>query len=124
MNKNYVPKPDWLKIRLANTNCYGITGNILHANRLNTICESGKCPNQGECWSKGTATFMICGDICTRACKFCNTKTGHPLPIDVDEPERLWKSIKLMGLKYVVLTSVDRDDLPDLGVEQIGRAHV
>lgn len=88
---------------------------IVAENHLNTICTSGNCPNIGECWNRGTATFMILGDICTRACKFCATKTGRPLPPDQHEPDRLAKSIKVMQLKHCVITSVDRDDLPDGG---------
>ena len=88
---------------------------IVAENHLNTICTSGNCPNIGECWNRGTATFMILGDICTRACKFCATKTGRPLPPDPHEPDRLAESIKVMQLKHCVITSVDRDDLPDGG---------
>lgn len=88
---------------------------IVAENHLNTICTSGNCPNIGECWNRGTATFMILGDICTRACKFCATKTGRPLPPDQHEPDRLAESIKVMQLKHCVITSVDRDDLPDGG---------
>lgn len=84
---------------------------------MNTICHSGNCPNMGECWARGTATFMIAGDICTRSCKFCNTKTGKPLPLDPDEPRRVAESVKALNLKYAVITSVDRDDLPDQGAE-------
>jgi len=94
---------------------YSRVKKLVEANRLNTICTSGNCPNIGECWNAGTATFMILGDICTRACKFCNTRTGKPLPPDNDEPQRLAESIKLLGLKHCVITSVDRDDLPDGG---------
>jgi len=88
---------------------------IVVENHLHTICKSGNCPNIGECWNRGTATFMILGDICTRACKFCATKTGRPLPVDPLEPDRLAESIKAMRLKHCVITSVDRDDLPDRG---------
>ena len=88
---------------------------IVIENHLHTICTSGNCPNIGECWNRGTATFMILGDICTRACKFCATKTGRPLPPDPDEPDRLAESIKAMNLKHCIITSVDRDDLPDGG---------
>lgn len=89
--------------------------NIVEQNRLHTICTSGNCPNIGECWAEGTATFMILGDICTRACKFCAVKTGKPLPPDPDEPYRLAESIRKMGIRHAVITSVDRDDLPDKG---------
>jgi len=94
---------------------YSMVKNVVVENQLHTICTSGNCPNIGECWNAGTATFMILGDICTRACKFCATKTGKPLPPDPDEPERLAESIKKMKLKHCVLTSVDRDDLSDGG---------
>jgi len=94
---------------------YSRVKRIVELNRLHTICTSGNCPNIGECWNAGTATFMILGDICTRACKFCNTKTGKPLPPDPDEPHRLAESIKKLGLRHCVITSVDRDDLPDGG---------
>jgi lipoic acid synthetase len=112
---NIQRKPDWLKIRLSTSGEYQKVKQIVNQHKLHTICQSGDCPNMGECWSKGTATFMILGDICTRACKFCNVKTGKPLPIDVDEPQRVAESVKLMNLKHCVITSVDRDDLPDLG---------
>lgn len=89
--------------------------NTVRGHHLNTICTSGKCPNQGECWGCGTATFMIGGNVCTRACKFCNVTTGKPLPLDAEEPAHVAESVKLLKLKHVVLTSVDRDDLEDLG---------
>lgn len=88
---------------------------VVQKNRLHTICTSGNCPNIGECWAEGTATFMILGEICTRACKFCAVKTGKPLPVDPDEPGRLADSIRKMGIRHAVITSVDRDDLPDKG---------
>lgn len=94
---------------------YSLVKHAVNDNNLHTICTSGNCPNIGECWNAGTATFMILGDICTRACKFCATKTGRPLPPDTAEPERLARSIKLMKLKHCVITSVDRDDLEDGG---------
>jgi lipoic acid synthetase len=99
----------------ASGETYSKVKHIVLENHLHTICTSGNCPNIGECWNRGTATFMILGDICTRACKFCATKTGKPLPPDGDEPGRLAESIKTMGLKHCVITSVDRDDLPDGG---------
>lgn len=108
-------KPDWLKTRLAHGEGFLDVKEIVGRNKLHTICESGNCPNMGECWSKGTATFMILGDICTRNCKFCNVKTGKPLPQDIEEPTRVANSIKLMKLKHCVITSVDRDDLDDYG---------
>lgn len=112
---SHVKKPDWLKIRLGGSENFGHTQNIIENHGLHTICSSGRCPNQGECWSRGTATFMIGGDICTRSCKFCNTKTGRPLALNINEPAYVAKSIQLMNLKHAVVTSVDRDDLPDLG---------
>lgn len=108
-------KPDWLKIRLGGNEQFAKTKHIVESHCLHTICTSGRCPNMGECWSRGTATFMIGGDICTRSCRFCNTKTGKPLPLNPEEPENVAQSIRLMGLKHAVITSVDRDDLPDLG---------
>jgi lipoic acid synthetase len=99
----------------ASGETYSMVKHIVVENHLHTICTSGNCPNIGECWNRGTATFMILGDICTRACKFCATKTGRPLPVDPLEPDRLAESIKAMKLKHCVITSVDRDDLPDRG---------
>jgi lipoyl synthase len=99
----------------ASGETYSMVKHIVVENHLHTICTSGNCPNIGECWNRGTATFMILGDICTRACKFCATKTGRPLPVDPLEPDRLAESIKAMRLKHCVITSVDRDDLPDRG---------
>lgn len=111
----YVRKPDWLKIRLGGNEQFTQTKSIVESHCLHTICTSGKCPNMGECWSRGTATFMIGGEICTRSCRFCNTLTGKPLPLDPKEPENVAESIRLMKLKHAVITSVDRDDLPDMG---------
>lgn len=113
----HVKKPDWLKIRLGGNERFTQTKSIVESHCLHTICTSGKCPNMGECWSRGTATFMIGGEICTRSCRFCNTLTGKPLPLDEKEPANVAESIRLMGLKHAVITSVDRDDLPDLGAE-------
>jgi lipoic acid synthetase len=107
--------PGWLKMQRASGEKYSMVKHIVAENHLHTICTSGNCPNIGECWNKGTATFMILGDICTRACKFCATKTGRPLPPDPLEPYRLAESIKAMRIKHCVITSVDRDDLPDRG---------
>jgi lipoic acid synthetase len=107
--------PQWLKMQRASGENYSRVKHIVIENHLHTICTSGNCPNIGECWNAGTATFMILGDICTRACKFCATKTGKPLPPDADEPDRLAQSIKSMKLRHCVITSVDRDDLPDGG---------
>lgn len=108
-------KPDWLKIKLANGEHYLKVKEIVTRHHLHTICESGDCPNKGECWGRGTATFMILGNICTRGCKFCAVPTGKPDPADWQEPSRVAESVKLMGLKHCVVTSVDRDDLPDYG---------
>lgn len=108
-------KPEWLKIQLPKGDDYANVNGIVQEHGLHTICSSGKCPNVGECWANGTATFMILGNICTRACKFCNVATGKPLAVDVNEPIRLARSIKLMKLKHAVITSVDRDDLADGG---------
>ncbi len=117
----HLRKPDWLKIRLGGNEQFTRTKSIVESHCLHTICTSGKCPNMGECWSRGTATFMIAGDICTRSCRFCNTLTGKPLPLDPKEPANVAESIRLMNLKHAVITSVDRDDLPDLGatVEEV-----
>lgn len=110
-----VRKPEWLKINIGANERYTETKRIVESHCLHTICSSGRCPNMGECWGKGTATFMIGGDICTRSCKFCNTQTGRPLALDANEPEHVAESIRLMKLSHAVVTSVDRDDLPDLG---------
>jgi lipoyl synthase len=107
-----------MKMQRASGDKYPIVKRLVENNDLHTICTSGNCPNIGECWNAGTATFMILGDICTRACKFCGTKTGHPLPPDHEEPERLAATIRLMKLKHCVITSVDRDDLKDGGTSQ------
>ncbi len=111
----YKRKPDWLKIKLPHTENFTEVNKLISKYNLHTICTSGKCPNMGECWDAGTATFMILGDICTRACKFCNVITGKPKPVDWNEPMNVAKAVKAMKLKHCVLTSVDRDDLPDKG---------
>ncbi|WP_294081507.1 lipoyl synthase [Proteiniphilum sp. UBA5384] len=109
-------KPDWLKISLPQGKQYLDVREIIARKGLHTICVSGKCPNLSECWGRGTASFMILGDVCTRACRFCSVKTGSPQGIvDWNEPDRLAESIEKMNLKHCVITSVDRDDLPDLG---------
>lgn len=113
--KDRVRKPKWLKINIGANERYTETKKIVDSHCLHTICSSGRCPNMGECWGKGTATFMIGGDICTRSCKFCNTQTGRPHPLDENEPTHVAESIALMKLSHAVITSVDRDDLPDLG---------
>lgn len=108
-------KPEWLKIKLPNGIKTTAVVGMLNQRGLHTICSSGLCPNKGECWGRGTATFMIGGNICTRACRFCNVATGKPLPLDDKEIEHIVKSVKELGLKHVVITSVDRDDLEDYG---------
>lgn len=112
---SYVRKPDWLKIKLQSNPQFVKVNSIVKEHGLHTICSSGRCPNMCECWNKGTATFMIAGEICTRSCRFCNTLTGLPLPLDPTEPNKVAKSILLMKLRHAVVTSVDRDDLPDGG---------
>ncbi len=108
-------KPSWLKIKLPGGERYREVKKIVASHKLHTICSSGNCPNLGECWGAGTATFMILGDICTRSCRFCATKTGKPLDVEINEPQRVAESVKVMKLKHCVITSVDRDDLPDGG---------
>ncbi len=108
-------KPDWLKIKLHSDPGFARVAQIVEQHGLHTICSSGRCPNKAECWSRRTATFMILGDVCTRACRFCATATGKPLPIDAGEPEKVASSIALMELKHAVITSVTRDDLADGG---------
>ncbi len=109
-------KPDWLRIKIASSQGYQKTQNIVHKHKLATVCEEAKCPNISECWSSGTATIMLMGDVCTRACRFCAVNTGNPKGwLDPEEPEHTAQSVQLMGLQYVVLTSVNRDDLPDGG---------
>ena len=115
LNNNRLPR--WMKMQRASGSNYTQVKKIVEKNHLHTICTSGNCPNIGECWNAGTATFMILGNICTRACKFCGVETGKPLPPDPMEPERLAESIKTMGIKHCVITSVDRDDLSDGGAE-------
>lgn len=115
MKEGIERKPLWLKIKLPKGTNFKQVKKIVRDHHLHTICTSGKCPNMGECWAAGTATLMILGDICTRSCKFCATQTGKPLPPDEQEPANVAESIKLMGLKHAVLTSVDRDDLSDKG---------
>ena len=114
-NKNNKRLPRWMKMQMPKGESYSKVKNTVKKHNLNTICTSGNCPNIGECWNRGTATFMILGEICTRSCKFCGVKTGKPLPVDWNEPERLAESVKLMNVKHCVITSVDRDDLEDGG---------
>lgn len=113
--KQFTPKPKWLRVKLPTGKKYTDLRGLVDKYKLNTICTSGSCPNMGECWTEGTATFMILGNICTRSCGFCGVKTGRPETIDWDEPEKVARSIKLMNIKHAVITSVDRDDLKDMG---------
>jgi lipoic acid synthetase len=112
-----IPKPKWLKVKLPTGENYRKVRSLVDEHKLHTICESGNCPNMGECWGEGTATFMILGNICTRSCGFCAVATGKPLEADPFEPARVANSVKLMGVKHAVITSVDRDDLSDGGSE-------
>lgn len=107
--------PRWMKMQMPKGESYSKVKNTVKKHNLHTICTSGNCPNIGDCWNRGTATFMILGEICTRSCKFCGVKTGKPLPVDWDEPNRIAQSVKLMNVKHCVITSVDRDDLEDGG---------
>lgn len=108
-------KPKWLRVKLPTGKKYTQLRSLVDKYDLNTICTSGSCPNMGECWGEGTATFMILGNICTRSCGFCGVKTGRPENVDWEEPEKVARSIKIMGIKHAVITSVDRDDLKDMG---------
>ncbi len=110
-----ISKPKWLRVKLPTGENYREVRRLVDQHKLHTICESGSCPNMGECWGEGTATFMILGNICTRSCGFCAVKTGRPNAVDLKEPERVAESVKLMKVKHAVLTSVDRDDLKDGG---------
>ncbi len=118
----HVKKPDWLKVRAPSGENYSRIKNMLGDLKLATVCQEAKCPNMGECWSGGTATFMLMGEVCTRGCKFCHVKTGNPKGVlDAAEPEKVAYSIAQMDLEYVVITSVDRDDLPDQGAGHFSR---
>jgi len=114
---NYLRKPSWLKTQFKSDEKFELVNRAVKENRLHTICSSGRCPNMSECWNKGTATFMILGEICTRSCRFCNTMTGKPFLPDANEPEKVAESIRLMNLKHAVVTSVTRDDLSEQGAE-------
>ena len=115
---NPIPrKPDWIRVRLSNSSVYNSTKEIVKSNSLHTVCEEAACPNISECWSKKHATFMIMGDTCTRACAFCNVKTGLPNKLDNEEPSRVAMATKSLSLNHVVITSVDRDDLSDGGAD-------
>jgi len=113
--KEKIKKPKWLKVKLPTGQAYKAVRGITKSHDLHTICESGNCPNMGECWGAGTATFMILGNICTRSCGFCNVMTGRPLAVDILEPKKVARSVQLMKVKHAVITSVDRDDLKDGG---------
>lgn len=115
--KKKAAKPKWLKVKLPTGEEFKKVRNIVDEHGLHTICQSGGCPNMGECWSAGTATFMILGNTCTRSCGFCSVSTGKPLDVDPFEPAKVAKSVSLMNVKHCVITSVDRDDLPDAGAE-------
>ena len=117
VQNNKLKKPEWLKVKLPIGEDYRKVRQLVTENKLHTICESGNCPNMGECWGEGTATFMILGNVCTRSCGFCAVATGRPSAVDKQEPIRVANSVKLMGVKHCVLTSVDRDDLKDGGSE-------
>jgi len=108
-------KPDWIRVKLPTGKKYTELRGLVDKYKLNTICTSGSCPNMGECWAEGTATFMILGNICTRSCGFCGVQTGRPSTVDWAEPEKVANSIKIMNIKHAVITSVDRDDLKDMG---------
>ena len=112
-----IPKPSWLRVKLPTGETYKKVREIVSEHKLHTICESGHCPNMGECWGEGTATFMILGNICTRSCGFCNVSTGRPEPVDPFEPAKVAQSVKLMDVKHAVITSVDRDELKDGGAK-------
>lgn len=115
LTENTTQKPKWIRVKLPTGKNYRELRTLVDKYKLNTICQSGSCPNMGECWGEGTATFMILGNICTRSCGFCGVKTGKPLDVNWEEPEKVARSIKLMKIKHAVLTSVDRDDLKDMG---------
>ncbi len=114
-------KPDWIRVRISNSSIYNSTKEIVKKNKLHTVCEEASCPNISECWSKKHATFMILGDTCTRACAFCNVKTGLPNPLDINEPHRIALATKDLNLNHVVITSVDRDDLLDGGADHFAQ---
>ncbi len=114
-------KPDWLKIKVPLGTRFAELRHIMDGNKLNTVCEDARCPNMAECWNHGTATFMILGDVCTRSCGFCAVKTGRPVLLDMDEPQRVAQAAKQMGLRHVVITSVNRDELPDGGSQIFAR---
>jgi len=115
--KQHRKKPSWLRVKLPTGENFKKVRSLVDEHKLHTICESGSCPNIGECWGAGTATFMILGNVCTRSCSFCAVKTGRPTDLDVEEPKRVAEAIKLMGVKHAVITSVNRDELKDRGAQ-------
>ncbi|NWG14589.1 MAG: lipoyl synthase [Acidobacteria bacterium] len=115
METRRTPRPEWLKVRLPAGDSFGHLRRLVREHRLHTVCQDARCPNIGECWAAGTATFMILGDVCTRSCRFCAVRTGRPSGYDPDEPRRIAEAIGGMGVRYAVITSVDRDDLADGG---------
>ncbi len=117
----FIRKPSWIRVKAPTSETYHDTRRLMREKSLHTVCEEAACPNIGECWTQKHATVMILGDTCTRACAFCNIKTGMPRPVDPDEPEHLAEAVAQMGLKHVVVTSVDRDDLPDGGASHFVR---
>ncbi|MCW5871197.1 MAG: lipoyl synthase, partial [Candidatus Eremiobacteraeota bacterium] len=117
--KDQPGRPDWLRIRLQTSDSFGKIKSMMGNLKLHTVCEEARCPNIYECWSDGTATFMVMGDTCTRACGFCNVKTGRPEALDAEEPRHVAEAVQQMGLEHAVITSVDRDDLPDGGARHI-----
>jgi lipoic acid synthetase len=117
INEIRIKKPSWLRVKLPTGENYRKVRSLVDEHKLHTICESGSCPNMGECWGEGTATFMILGNICTRSCGFCAVNTGRPENVDIYEPGKVAQSVKIMGVKHAVITSVDRDDLKDGGSE-------
>ena len=121
MNNAHSPKPGWLKVRLPSGQQAQDVRELIDSNQLHTVCQSARCPNIGECWSRRTATFMIMGDVCTRNCRFCAVSTGTAGPLDPDEPMRVARAVRSLGLRYVVVTSVTRDDLSDGGAEHFAR---
>ena len=117
VDKPRIKKPDWLRVQLPVGEAYAKVRKLVDDNKLHTICESGNCPNMGECWGAGTATFMILGNVCTRSCTFCAVATGRPPEYDTLEPDRVASAINKMGVKHAVITSVNRDELEDRGAE-------
>ncbi len=117
----YQRKPEWLRLKLPTSPVFAKTRNLLDGLKLHTVCEEARCPNQWECWGRGTATFMIAGDRCTRACRFCAVDTAKPLPLEADEPERVAEATRRLGLRHVVITAVARDDIRDGGADHFHR---